>query len=167
MHFPHRMYKLGFHGYKTFEQFYFTGKIGNQNVSAFVEHQISLYEHNYTEVMTAWEETHQQGVHFDEALAQLAPNLEEERLEHQQQSSEIDCQIEEEHEDNVPDISSMNRPPNNNLNVQKSRQIAFSTETIRPILRSLNQRQTKLFYFVRKWCLQKVQGKNPEPFTYS
>ncbi|KAK3088416.1 hypothetical protein FSP39_018892 [Pinctada imbricata] len=39
-----------------------------------------------------------------------------------------------------------------------------SKEEILPILRSLNCKQKEVFYFVRDWCLQKVQGNNVEPF---
>jgi len=30
------------------------------------------------------------------------------------------------------------------------------------LLRSLNEEQAAIFYAVRKWCLQKLLGKNPE-----
>ncbi|KAK3105150.1 hypothetical protein FSP39_018213 [Pinctada imbricata] len=39
-----------------------------------------------------------------------------------------------------------------------------SKEEILPILRSLNCKQKEVFYFVRDWCLKKVQGNNVEPF---
>jgi len=32
------------------------------------------------------------------------------------------------------------------------------------LLRSLNEKQTEIFYKVRNWCLAKVQGENPDPF---
>ncbi|XP_048020488.1 ATP-dependent DNA helicase PIF1-like isoform X1 [Megalobrama amblycephala] len=32
------------------------------------------------------------------------------------------------------------------------------------LLRSLNTKQSAIFYKVRKWCLQKLLGENPEPF---
>lgn len=33
-----------------------------------------------------------------------------------------------------------------------------------PLLRSLNKTQSEIFYFVRKWCLQKSNGEKPQPF---
>ncbi|KAK3101585.1 hypothetical protein FSP39_004665 [Pinctada imbricata] len=39
-----------------------------------------------------------------------------------------------------------------------------SKEEILPVLRSLNSKQSEVFYFVRDWCLKKLQGQNADPF---
>ena len=37
-------------------------------------------------------------------------------------------------------------------------------DKMKPLLQSMNQKQKEIFYFVREWCLQKVQNKRPAPF---
>lgn len=32
------------------------------------------------------------------------------------------------------------------------------------LLRSLNEEQSAIFYYIRQWCLHKLFGQNPEPF---
>ena len=44
----------------------------------------------------------------------------------------------------------------------KVQQNSGSTEEVLPVLQNLNATQTKIFYLVREWCLEKVFGKNPE-----
>nr|XP_022331917.1 uncharacterized protein LOC111129740 [Crassostrea virginica] len=44
----------------------------------------------------------------------------------------------------------------------KVQQNSGSTEEALPVLQNLNATQTKIFYLVREWCLEKVFGKNPE-----
>lgn len=35
---------------------------------------------------------------------------------------------------------------------------------IYPLLRSMNKKQSEIFYWLRDWCLKKVSGKKPKPF---
>ncbi len=37
-------------------------------------------------------------------------------------------------------------------------------EEAQSLMRSLNVKQSQVFYTIRQWCLDKVNGKNPEPF---
>nr|XP_039248785.1 uncharacterized protein LOC120326530 [Styela clava] len=42
--------------------------------------------------------------------------------------------------------------------------VFISKEEALPILRSLNEMQTEVFYAIRQWCVKKANGKNPDPF---
>nr|XP_039248807.1 ATP-dependent DNA helicase PIF1-like [Styela clava] len=42
--------------------------------------------------------------------------------------------------------------------------VFISKEEALPILRSLNEMQTEVFYAIRQWCVKKANGKNPDSF---
>jgi hypothetical protein len=39
-------------------------------------------------------------------------------------------------------------------------------EDFNKMLQSMNEKQKKLFYFVRNWCLLKTNDKRPNPFPH-
>jgi exonuclease III len=42
--------------------------------------------------------------------------------------------------------------------------VELISDSVKPLLRTMNANQEKVFYHIRNWCLESAQGKNPEPF---
>ena len=65
-------------------------------------------------------------------------------------------------EDGVEELPDMK--DNNNSDVLfKVQQNVHSKEEMLPILRSLNETQSNVFYLIREWCLKKIFGQKTEP----
>jgi len=94
---------------------------------------------------------------MEDAWAQICPEAELERLECLESMKD---QIEtEEDDDIIPDLL-----PNVGTSKIENNPSAMKKQDAMDLLRSLNEKQSQIFYKVRQWCLAKVQGENPDPF---
>ena len=149
--------------YNSYEQFYRTGSITNssnttQSVKEVVDLNRSLFEVDADELDRCQEVAGHHGAH-DEAWADLCPESELERLECQEEMSNNNDTNQNEREA-IPDLQS---------DTKATLSKEFPTHSIQraeglSIMRTLNEQQTQIFYKIRAWCLDKVNGKNPDPF---
>ncbi len=95
---------------------------------------------------------------MEDAWAQICPEAELERLECLDQRKEQPIETEE-GDDVIPDLL-----PNVSAFTLEKNPCAMTKKDAMVLLRSLNEKQTEIFYKVRNWCLAKVQGENPDPF---
>uniref|UniRef100_A0A3B3YQH8 ATP-dependent DNA helicase n=1 Tax=Poecilia mexicana TaxID=48701 RepID=A0A3B3YQH8_9TELE len=94
-------------------------------------------------------------VMLEDAWAELCPEVELERLECVELQKERP--IENNDQENIPDLC-CNRK---DISAFEKKQISRSEGLT--LIRSLNEKQFSVFYQIRQWCLDKVNGKNPEP----
>lgn len=82
----------------------------------------------------------------------------------------IESGLEREHESDDESMQAGDVPELNNDNQPVAAEarslcsVELLGESIRPLLRTMNEGQKKVFYFLRGWCLEKMQGKGPQPF---
>ncbi|XP_075334585.1 uncharacterized protein LOC142395729 [Odontesthes bonariensis] len=93
---------------------------------------------------------------LENAWCELCPEVEMERLEGVEGMKEIKATLSDEKE-HIPDLSSSSKG-----NVFEKKNMLSRIEGL-ALIRSLNERQFSVFYQIRQWCLDKVNGKNPEP----
>ena len=138
-----------FKGNKTLSK---VKEVVEKNRCKFVKHEKALVE--------AEEYFQKFGVQED-AWASLCPETEMQRHECRREKNmksetdddkeerNVDLENDEKHRSDIPfRVTSSNT----------------QREEMLPILRSLNVEQSKTFYFIRNWCLQKSQEYAPEPF---
>ena len=96
----------------------------------------------------------------EDAWARLCPETEVQR--HECSREKINDLSPDDEEERIADLENDVLDPSSlPYCVTKSNS---SREDILPVLRSLNKEQKQTFYFVRDWCLQKIQGHDPDPF---
>ena len=147
--------------YDLFQTFYETGRVrlkqtrSLQFVKQIVDNNRQIYCKN-EQIINEAEETFEHIGEPEDAWALLCPETEtnrrscierKERVEEDEGHSEVPDLIEEHSADILYQVQHSNRHDN-----------------MLPMLRSLNETQSEIFYFVRNWCLQKSIGEKPEPF---
>ncbi|XP_073696195.1 uncharacterized protein [Garra rufa] len=143
----------------SYRDFYETGFVTMHNdelqsVTIIVDTNRAKFEKEAENIQRAQDDLEQHGP-MEDAWAQICPEAELERLECL--DSRKDQPIEtEEGDDVIPDLL-----PNVTLENNPS---AMTKKDAMVLLRSLNDKQSHIFYKVRQWCLGKVQGENPDPF---
>ncbi|CAG2208314.1 unnamed protein product [Mytilus edulis] len=129
-----------------------------QKVKAIVESNRQVFEHNVDELDEAQELLEKQGP-LEDAWALIAPESEAERIETQSEKEHLG------HEDSVeiPDLDTSNKKHRGGVEFE-IRQSLFTSQELKHLLRQLNTEQKMVFYQIRQWCLDEVNGKNPDPF---
>ncbi|XP_071145215.1 uncharacterized protein [Mytilus edulis] len=162
---PHRtedqLKPLQFHTYK---EMYSNGAVlippetELQNVKSIVDANRQLFEKN-AEALEEAEEMLLADEPQEDAWALIAPEAEAERLEGQQDRKQID----EEDRVEIPelDIQTKKSQQGNDIEI---RQTVCPAPQIKTFMQQLNREQKDVFYRIRQWCIDKVNGKNPEPF---
>ncbi len=102
----------------------------------------------------------EQGVNLEDAWAALCPETEKERLECVELRKSNVIPNEDDPEFSIPDLVANPQIP---YRIESNR-AGMSRDEALCLLRSLNAQQSAIFYKVRKWCLEKLFGENPEPF---
>nr|XP_055041698.1 LOW QUALITY PROTEIN: uncharacterized protein LOC129429201 [Misgurnus anguillicaudatus] len=148
--------------YETYEDFYNSGviKIGCtlHKVKSIVDCNRELFEKESDKIEKA-KQLLEQDIDLEDAWAAICPETERQRHE---------C-IEIMKNKVLPDDDTREVIPDLTGNPQTVCTIE-TNHTIMPrdaaldLLRSLNEEQSAIFYKVRKWCLQKILGQNPDPF---
>ncbi|XP_049339759.1 uncharacterized protein LOC125804686 [Astyanax mexicanus] len=148
--------------FPTFELFYHNGQYELNGTVQYVKNVVDankqLFEKD-DEILAQVQHVVVDNGNLEDAWCEMCPEQEAERLECQEEKTQRPVEAEE-HVDKIPDLSVQSRKNNcfeRNLNVL-CRSDALN------LLRSLNSEQKDTFYQVRQWCLEKVRGKQPEPF---
>lgn len=95
---------------------------------------------------------------MEDAWSVLAPSTEVEHLESEMERESLDPQ-EIQDLDQVPDFSPT---INASCAVPLIQVVLSSTNNIRKMYQSMNEKQASEFYFVRDWCKQCASGKKPK-----
>ncbi|XP_038139885.1 uncharacterized protein LOC119782800 [Cyprinodon tularosa] len=91
---------------------------------------------------------------LEDAWSELCPELEVERLECAEEHKKMRESLDDE-EEHIPDLSSKD------VATLEKKNTLSRIEGL-TLIRSLNERQFSIFYEIRQWCLDKVNGKNPK-----
>ncbi len=147
--------------YETFEQFYSNGRVrlrdrSTHSVKSVVDLNRSKFEREADDLDEVQNMIDRDGV-LEDAWCELCPEQELERLECEQERKE-NSQIVEEHEENIPDLA-VRREHVSHL---EKKNIMSRSEGL-ALIRSLNEIQLSVFYRIRQWCLDKINGRNPDP----
>ena len=156
-------------GYATYEEFHDAASIRLSDspevtpVKIIVAENRSLYEKNAEVLHDAWD-TLQSCGSLEDAWATIAEQAEADRLEADKESRSFDSAIDEPLADDH-DYLDRQFPEQipGGLAVEHN-DVECLTRSVRPLLKCMNVRQQQVFYTIRKWCLDKVNGLNPEPF---
>ncbi|CAG2215742.1 unnamed protein product [Mytilus edulis] len=150
--------------FKTYQEMYLNGAVSldsskePQQVKTIVESNRHLFEQNADELDEAQDLLEKQGP-LEDAWALIAPESEAERLEAQEEKEHLDDEAGSE----IPDLDILNKKVRKGTDFEV-RQSIFTCQQIQHLLRQLNIEQKRVFYQIRQWCLDKVNGKNPHPF---
>ncbi|XP_073671989.1 uncharacterized protein [Paramisgurnus dabryanus] len=147
--------------FNSYQNFYETGYVKMykdqlQSVKSIVDTNMAKFEKEADTIQKAQEDLEQHGP-MEDAWAQICPETELERLECLE-SKELQIETDE-YDDVIPDLL-----PNAGVSTLERNPSAMSKKDAMALLRSLNEKQTQIFYKVRQWCLDKVQGENSDPF---
>ncbi|XP_041461886.1 uncharacterized protein LOC121413199 isoform X1 [Lytechinus variegatus] len=148
-------------GFESYQNFYETGVVkihgSVQKVSLIVCTNRKKFEINAESIDQAQAHLEEFGVQED-AWSLLCPESEVERLEHPKQNIDLeDC---DENLD-IPDLKNDSKSENYSLELRSSK---ISKTERHCMIRNLNETQMLVFYKIREWCLNKVNGKMIEPF---
>ncbi|XP_052393335.1 uncharacterized protein LOC127941915 isoform X1 [Carassius gibelio] len=149
--------------FSTYEEFYNSGavKCGRNvtQVKCIVDANRALFEKESDKIDRA-QQLLEQGVDLEDAWAALCPETEKEHHECLEIRKSNTIPDEDDSECSIPDLVANPRTPYS----IETNQAGMSREEALCLLRSLNAQQSAIFYKVRKWCLEKLLGENPEPF---
>ena len=164
LYLPHRAHvQLKPEGFDSFENFYDTGSVKLssvsplQSVKSIVTENKTKFEQNSQAIEQALEQL-QEASNLEDAWANIAPETEQARLEHEAQM--LGYVNEPMDMDDVPELANQ---PRSTVPSLCSVELLNVTNT-QPLLQSLNKEQGELLYFIRTWCLQTVHGAEPDPF---
>ncbi|XP_071153638.1 uncharacterized protein [Mytilus edulis] len=150
--------------FKTYQDMYLYGAVSldsskePQQVKTIVESNRHIFEKNAEELDEAQDLLDKQGP-LEDAWALIAPESEAERLETQVKKEHLD----DEDGSEIPDLDILNKKGKKGTDFE-IRQSIFTGQQIQHLLQQLNIEQKRVFYQIRQWCLDKVNGKNPDPF---
>ncbi|KAI8496727.1 hypothetical protein Bbelb_253820 [Branchiostoma belcheri] len=119
------------------------------------------FEQNVDEIEQARKDV-EDGSFVEDVWAQIFPELEQERLECQNNAGN-QVNEDEDTQDDIPDLAPTDRPKEKSFTLEACQTKVPSNVAI-PMMQSLNPKQQEVFYFVRKWCMETAQGKRPDPF---
>ncbi|KAI8518266.1 hypothetical protein Bbelb_042830 [Branchiostoma belcheri] len=149
--------------YEKYEEFYSDGfaPLPNNKVDAIVHANRRKFEQNVDEIEQARKDV-EDGSFVEDVWAQIFPELEQERLECQNNAGN-QVNEDEDTQDDIPDLAPTDRPKEKSFTLEACQTKVPSNVAI-PMMQSLNPKQQEVFYFVRKWCMETAQGKRPDPF---
>ena len=94
----------------------------------------------------------------ENAWALLCPETEAERLEYPKEDVDIE---DFEADRDIPDLKSTKTKNDQSVELRSSK---ISRHEGHSLIRTLNEKQKIVFYNIRQWCLNKVNGGKSEPF---
>ncbi|XP_061168811.1 uncharacterized protein LOC133178060 [Saccostrea echinata] len=151
-------------GFELYEDFYETGHVkikGTrqlQSVKSIVDLNRSHYAQN-EESLDIAQEAYEMNGEPEDAWSRICPETEVLRREGIAQRNENTVQQGNDRED-IPDMES---EMNNADVLYQVHQNVISRDEMLPVLQSLNETQSEIFYLLREWCLAKINGKKCEP----
>ncbi|RXN14479.1 ATP-dependent DNA helicase RRM3 [Labeo rohita] len=121
------------------------------SVKIIVDTNRAKFEKEAETIQRAQNDLEQHGP-MEDAWAQICPEAELERLECLDSKKEQPIETEE-GDDVIPDLL-----PNAGASTLENNPSAITKKDAKALPRSLNEKQSQIFYKVRQWCLAKVQG---------
>ncbi|XP_077967734.1 uncharacterized protein LOC144421969 [Styela clava] len=160
--FPHRTDEdLKPLSYKNYTEFYKFGKCSvhgrSMNVKELVTENMRKFENIREELSEAGNMLADEQLSQDE-WADLITELQQRTRDEGRDSNVIHTVEDEQECDDIPDLHQTTSE------ITFVKNVFISKEEALPILRSLNEMQTEVFYAIRQWCVKKANGKNPDPF---
>ncbi|XP_078579125.1 uncharacterized protein LOC144863641 isoform X1 [Branchiostoma floridae x Branchiostoma japonicum] len=150
--------------YAKYEEYYSDGfaPLSEERVNVIVHGNRCKFEQNVEEIEQACKDV--EDGNLDDAWAQIFPEVEQERLECLDKRGENEGNDDDEGtEDDIPDLATTDKSKEKSFAIEAC-QKQISEEAAIPMMQSLNPMQQRVFYFVRKWCMETAQGKRPDPF---
>ena len=167
MYMPHRHpADLKPQAFETYKDFYKTAgvKFKNSNeiklVHAVVAQNRSKFEKLTDLVENAWEEMLARGP-MEDAWAQIAPCAEQERI--LDDMAHVQDEVDPCEEDDIPELTNNG---DNNLALNNLCSVELIGDSIRPMFKTMNEKQRQIFNFVHKWSTEIAQNKKPKPCIY-
>ncbi|XP_062580569.1 uncharacterized protein LOC134242498 [Saccostrea cucullata] len=151
-------------GFELYEDFYETGHVKIkgarqlQPVKAIVDLNRSHYAQN-EQALDIAQEAYEMDGEPEDAWSRICPETEVLRREGIAQRKENSVQQENDREA-IPDIES---EMNNADVLYHVHQNVISRDEMLPVLQTLNEQQSEVFYLLREWCLAKINGEKCEP----
>ncbi|XP_071952879.1 uncharacterized protein [Antedon mediterranea] len=147
--------------FQTYQEFYELGSVklyGRklQKVNVIVNKNMEKFDKSADDIEHAEGALAKFGPQED-AWGLLCPESEKERLENPKPNVDVD---DEENEFFVPDFGLKK----NETSTVECNSSNISRPELNKMIRSLNEQQKQIFYKTRQWCLDKVNGKQPESF---
>ena len=148
--------------FETFEQFYINAHVrfshGSTNsVKLVVDVNRGKFEIQGEELDNI-QNSIDANVIAEDALAELGPESEVERLECEPEHRETE-QVAEGQEESIADLAVSRSQV---AHLEKRNNVMCRDDGL-ALVKSLNETQLCVFYQVRQWCLEKMSGKNPDP----
>lgn len=128
-------------------------------VKSIVDSNRALFEKDSDEMDRA-QQVLELGVDLEDAWAALCPETEKERHECIELMKNNILPEEDDSDTLIPDLVAN---PRTAFTIEKSNATMSRDEAL-CLLRSLNAKQSAIFYKVCEWCVQKLHEENPEPF---
>ncbi|XP_056598318.1 uncharacterized protein LOC130416992 [Triplophysa dalaica] len=145
--------------FTSHKDFYETGYVNIndelESVKMIVDTNMAKFEKEADTIQRAQDDLDKHGP-MEDAWAEICPEAELERLECLENKQQIET---EKDDDVIPDLL-----PNEGVSKIENNPSAMTKQDAMALLRSLNEKQSQIFYKVRQWCLAKVQGESPDPF---
>ncbi|XP_034553964.1 uncharacterized protein LOC117823040 isoform X1 [Notolabrus celidotus] len=160
---PHRVDRqLKPQNCETFEDFYKNGHVrfsdgSRHSVKSVVDMNRSRFEMEADKLDDIQHEV-DSNVVLEDAWCELCPEQELERLQSLQEQSETE-QVVEEHVESIPDLAVSSKEI---CHVEKRSNVLSRSDGL-ALVRSLNETQLSVFYQIRQWCLDRINGKKPGP----
>ncbi|XP_076872152.1 uncharacterized protein LOC143522233 [Brachyhypopomus gauderio] len=147
--------------FQTYQEFYEGGFVKYSDhelvsVKAIVDTNMSKFEKEADSIDQAQEDLEVHGP-MEDAWAQICPETEQERLECHENKYNDNTNTSE-NSDVIPDLL-----PKQTFSLDNNKH-SLSKDAAMALLRSLNAKQSQIFYQIRHWCLQKLRGEHPDPF---
>ena len=145
---------------QTFEDFHNSGavKISGQikPVKQIVAENRARFEKSSSELTEAWQTLQDEGP-LEDAWSTVSPETDLARRE------ALENRDPTENDDRLPP----EQIPDLHVEAPQAKalvSVEWLGDNMRPLLRSMNEKQKEVFYHVRDWCVKKALGENPEPF---
>lgn len=148
-------------GFDSYADFYDIGAVrltpsdDIQSVKSIVTENRAQHECISEELQETWQQIYHNG-RLEDAWANIGPQSEQERIDSILQSVDDDEPLD------ITDVPDLGQDPLTNCNSLCS--VELLGESMRSQLQTMNSKQRQIFYYVRQWCSDEQQNKQPNPF---
>ena len=146
--------------FESYEDFHNNGAVKVSGevkpVKVIVGENRMKYEKSSTALEQAWQQLLEEGP-LEDAWSTVSPESDLARREalEDRDPTENDDRLDG---DVIPELQEQREQAQTLVSVE------WLGDRMKPLLQAMNQKQKEIFYYVREWCLQKVQKKRPAPF---
>ena len=151
--------------HETYEGFHNTGavKLLNTDEVKYVKDIVDINKAKFEaigeELDNAIDEFRENG-NIEDAWALVSPHTEQQRIEC---TEELVAERFLDEEDDIPELDTKTRNTKSSPSSFLP-QIQYNAENMKVEMERMNTRQAEVFYSVRRWCIEKACGENPDPF---